>query len=201
MAKKNYQNTFVLLIISFVFISCEDDFSPKTSLAEKFVLFSAIEKNDKSISVNISKVYDVEAFNPNNFKIDPTIKNAVVKIYSRGDFIYLLEKNTANGICYTNRIGNSFLADGMDVSVKANLPGGSVLTAKTKIVKDIYPELSFPFFNGFTTEINHFLWGNTLKLSWNYNKSGHLFFTDLSVHYSEKVGTAEVFFEKKYPLN
>jgi len=188
---------FIVVLCVFAMLyfgACSEDFSPKTSLADEYVLNCVIEtnaenaKNEYMVSALISHVYDVNGFDPSVNKNDPAIEGAQVYItemgktyplnggkkympgYKYGDSVYL----------YTGRI-NAYHRD--SVSIFAKLKNGKILTAAARIPDDISIKLAYPFDNGFTSQIVRFLYGNGLIFNWDAANSGHLFFPRARISY------------------
>ncbi len=111
--------SFLLLVT--VFISCEENFSPKAEFEEEYILTCIIGAYSpyESISplVEIFHTYDVDGFDPGVNIIDPILSGAEVSLeYSNENYFYLGEDTLmyrVDDIVYwidSNRYGNPRIA-------------------------------------------------------------------------------------------
>ena len=69
-----------LLAVEFLFLSCEESFSPKAPFEEKLVVFSLLTAARDTQYVVVSRTYDVEGFDPLQNREAPEVAGADVRI-------------------------------------------------------------------------------------------------------------------------
>jgi hypothetical protein len=75
---------FCMIFISVITFSCDESFSPKTDFEKKYVLNCIIQAETGRQVATLSQTYDVEGFNPAENPVDPSVKNADIKIFYNG---------------------------------------------------------------------------------------------------------------------
>jgi len=187
--------------LSLLFVACNQVFEPKTTIAEKYVVFSCYDFQGYHYpSVKLSRVYDIDGYDVNNYKIEPVL-NAEVKIKSRGLERTLCENiNRQNDGSVYEDTSFSVILEGQKAYLTINLKNGKTISAEAAGLNSNFVTYSYPFFNGFTTQLNRFLWGSTLGFSWKSNQTRNLFFARLLVNYSVKKDTVETTYNKELPF-
>ncbi len=184
-----------LLILSLFSLSCQEDFNPKTDFKEQYVLNCYVDLDyDKyqntQVYATVSKLYNVDDFDPSQNKIDPTVSGAEIYLNYR-DFLYKLREDTnkavttkygTNQIYYTTTLQNIYPS--YNVSISAKTPDGKVLTAQTQLLEASQLSYSYNFRKDFTTKINRFLWGESFTISWAY-LDNRLFFPQLLIRWGK----------------
>ncbi len=183
----------VFIFLSLLSLSCQEDFSPKTDFKEQYVLSCYIDLDydqymNTQVYATVSKLYNVDGFDPSQNKIDPTVAGAEIYLNYR-DILYKLQQDTnktettkygTNQIYYTTTLRNIYA--NYNISVSAKMPDGTMLTAYTQLLEALQLNCSYDFRNNFTTKINKFLWGNALTLSW-ANYGNRLFCPEMTIEY------------------
>ncbi|MGE5499617.1 MAG: hypothetical protein ACM3Q2_16180 [Syntrophothermus sp.] len=203
----------LLLIIaaSFIFVSCEEDFSPKAPLENGYALVCIIKmKNSEtgiigSVEAIVRKVYNVDGFQPVKPDSSTFVRNVKLTFY-KGASAYPM---TDSGKTVINNKLKTFPLDkfvpviapsfsGNEACrIVAVLPDGKTLSADAVMLRDKRVEMSRTFNHGLTGKVNEFYWGKTLTISWGdpYN-SGHVFFPKLVINYTMD----SVNYSKEVPL-
>ncbi len=196
------QNIYLTLIfVSAVLLSsCEENFSPKTEVANRTFLFSVISADDTPYSstqfVVINKVYDVDGFDPSTNNTDPTITNAVVtlKIYNK-TYTLSLDSVAVNNAYLTKQY---FYAINAKVNsydtliVTARLADGKGLSSHTRAPKYLNFTYSYPFNHGFTTNLNQVIPVYAWTISWTNSDRQHLLFPKMQISYLQNVNGTSV---------
>ncbi|MCL5029546.1 MAG: DUF4249 domain-containing protein [Bacteroidetes bacterium] len=168
---------FSVTILSIFSLSCQEDFNPKTDFKEQYVLNCYIDLvydryMNTQIYATVSKLYNVDGFDPSQNKIDPSISGAEIYLNYR-DILYKLQEDTnktvitkygTNQIYYYANLQNIYPS--YNVSLTAKMPDGKVLTAQTQLLEAQQFTYSYDFRNDFTTKINRFYWGDAFTISW-----------------------------------
>lgn len=81
-----------LLVLFFLFYGCEDDFSPKGDEVEKYAVFAVLNADTNYQQIVVSKVYQVEGYDPYSHQDDPTVRTATVNIHFEGSEYNFLSK-------------------------------------------------------------------------------------------------------------
>ncbi len=168
---------FVLILLSLLSLSCQEDFNPKTDFKEQYVLNCYIDLDydrymNTQVYATVSKLYNVDGFDPSQNKIDPSVSGAEIYLNYR-DILYKLQEDTnktvvtkygTNQIYYYANLQNIYPS--YNVSLTAKMPDGKVLTAQTQLLEAQQFTYSYDFRNDFTTKINRFYWGDAFTISW-----------------------------------
>ncbi|HPN36980.1 MAG TPA: hypothetical protein PL041_01165 [Melioribacteraceae bacterium] len=193
----------VIFILIFVLLGCEENFSPKTEKKDAIFLYAFIKANDapppapavKQVVV-ITKVYDVEGFDPMINNVDPTIKNAVVTLTVSNRANNLTLDSVASD--YQNRRQQYFYSGYVGVQsydsiiIAAKLSNGKTLSGKTRTPKYLNFEFSYPYNHGFTTNLNQVIPVNSWTVTWFNNNPMHLLFPRLLIKYKQNLGSSTV---------
>jgi Domain of unknown function (DUF4249) len=88
---------FLLLFALVLFISCEENVSPKGELPEKYAVNFVLRGDTTLQTAYLSKLFDVEGFDPSTFSTDPAVSGATIYLkYSDSDTKYYLRDTTDN---------------------------------------------------------------------------------------------------------
>lgn len=197
---------FLLLLMPVLFLSCQEDFDPKTGIEEKYVLFGVFDAGYNPTylkEVHLSRVYNIDGYDLSNYSVAPVL-NAEVAVTSRGRVRYFCESQTrsSSGSVYVDTgFGNVWANPGDAIDIMVKLKNGKTLSAKTYALHWNYLDFSYLLDNGFTTQVNYFLWGKSFDVSWYNNKTSNLFFPSLSLFYSEVNDSSEVYYTKDIPTS
>jgi len=179
------------------FTACNEEFSPKTTVADAYVLNCVVETDGNNTyntctpTATISHVYDIDGYDPSSNTVDPAIKNAQVNLYIKGKAYKLegQESRSENAKYGDYSYTYSALAEAHNndtISIVAKLPNGKTLSAASRIPQDFGIELPYPYASGFTSQINRFLWGNSFVIKWkSTNSYAHLFFPSAQISYTK----------------
>jgi hypothetical protein len=190
--------TLVSLTINF--ISCEENFNAKAEFKEGYILYGIIASDDLHNSqrqeVYISRLYDVEGYDPSINTADPTVSGANVVIEYRNNFYTLIEaeKNRKDTSRYKNKLVYYYtnliapLPNNL-IAILAQTPDGKYLSSSTNIPDDMVFEYSYDFDRtGINPKINQFLWGDKWIINWSSYQADnrkHLFFPQLTIFYEK----------------
>jgi hypothetical protein len=194
-----------IVFFSLLSFSCKEDFSPKTDFKEKYVLNCYVDLDydrytNTQVYATVSKLYDVNGFNPSSNDIDPTVSGAEIYFNYR-DIIYQLKEDTnkavitkygTNQIYYSASLRNIY--PGYEVSVSAKMPDGTVLTAQTQLLNAIQFKYSYLYRKYFTTFINRFYFGDAFTITWG-KIDNRLFFPEMLIRYGIE-GKDKLYYEK-----
>ncbi len=139
--------TFVIAaIILFSIESCEENLSPKGELQQKYSVNHILRGDTTLQCAYLSRLYDVEGFDPNTLSEDPGVLGAGISIkYSDKETNYsfrdTIDYNNLNPRCNTPAkysFLKSFRPDyNREIELSINLPDGQKLTSKTKVPSKI----------------------------------------------------------------
>lgn len=182
---------------SFLFISCEENFSPKETFTERNILYCIIEIDQRLINfspkVFITKTYDTQGFYPpTDHGLPPSIAGAEVSMKLNNE-VFAFEQDTASQnsddlnapqIYYSLISKNGIPAKPLnELSLTAKLPDNTVLSAKTKIPKLLELTYSYDFNSGIHTMMDRWQWGNAWTIYWDVIE-GNLYYPRLTLNYS-----------------
>ncbi|MFH0735645.1 MAG: hypothetical protein V1773_14000 [bacterium] len=189
------------ICFSFLLISCEENFSPKTEIVEKQFLYGIITADDQTNPqkqyVVLSEIYDVEGYDPSTSQINHNIKDAVVtiKVNNRSsiltpDSITTNDPNKPKQYIYSADMKiNSYDS----IMISAVLPSGRVLSSRTRVPKYVNLTFSYPFNHGLTTNLNQVIPVYSWTIYWTNPERLHLLFPKLQIQYYQKINGIEVF--------
>lgn len=196
---KNLKIKILLLpILLFIAFGCDENFSPKTEKKDAIFIYSFLKANDtpppappiKQVVV-ITKIYDVDGFDPMLNTIDPTIKDATVTI-TVGNSPYICKLDSV-ATDYQNRKQQYFYSAYLSIQsydsliVTAKLSNGKTLTGKTRTPKYLNFEFSYPYPHGFTANLNQVIPVYSWTISWNNNNPMHLLFPRMLIKYQQNI--------------
>lgn len=204
---------FTVISFSFFFISCEENFSPKTDYSEKYILYAVFEANGLGNAtlqdVVISRTYDVNGYNPKTNTVDPNDTNAVVSIFIKDkEYPFALDSARRSD---TTRYHNKFyyyklqdrslvLNSNTNITITAKLPNGKVLTSNSTVPANLSFEYSYDYSRGFTADLSTFIVGDNWDISWEMVETGHLYTPKLTVYYKIVTDSNEIYKTVDIPI-
>lgn len=190
----------IIILFSLAGFACDESFSPKAPFEEKYVMYCVIEtsnippNNPPSYYAILSKLYDVNGFDPYQNHTDPVILNAVLSMERKTD-LFAFEQDTAKRsdtsryntpLFYYKTKTGVLLKYGDKLYLKAVLPNGKVLRAESVVPYDLPLEFSYDFqTTGLTTKINQFAAGTEWEIYWDEVENGHLYFPKFIIYYEK----------------
>lgn len=167
---------FISVILLFLTISCEENISPKGETPQKYSVNLILRGDTTFQTAYISRLYDVEGFDPYIKKDDPAVTGASVSIkYTDSNKRYFFRDTVDNDNLNSRYstparyyyIKNFRPAYGKEIELNIILPEGQQLSSKTKISEGIYfdeiktlPYIPGPFVDRDTVYIN-VVWENS----------------------------------------
>jgi hypothetical protein len=183
--------------ISLITLSCEEDFNPKADFKQKYILWSIINSDYRYMETRqyavLSKLYDVDGYDPSVNNEDPVLTGADVRLYA-DDFEYIFRQDTTRRrdttryntpFIYYSTASPVKLKFGSKLRITAKLPGGEVLRSETTLPVNYGFEFSHQFENGISTLRRDE--ENKWTIWWQSDKS-HLFFPRLRLNYTKREG-------------
>ncbi|MCX6175472.1 MAG: DUF4249 family protein [Ignavibacteriales bacterium] len=166
----------VILALTGLSISCEETFSPKGELQNKYSINLILRSDTTFQTAYISKAYDVQGFDPQKLTTDPAVDGAVISLkYSDSPKQYFFRDTVDNGNINTRfntpakyyYIKNFRPVYGKQIELNVALPDGQKLLSVTNVPEGIYfdeaktlPFLPGPFIGNDTVYIN-VVWKNS----------------------------------------
>lgn len=188
------------VFLSLLSFSCEEDFNAKADFVKKYVLWcvvSADAKYDNKVQYAIvSKLYNVDGFDPYTNKTDPVLSGAEIRLYSDQNE-YVMTEDTSRRRD-TTRYPAQFIyyrtepvkiRIGSILKIKATLPTGEILTSETKYPQNEGLTFSNTFYRGFSTIKRDTL--DTWTVWWKSNIN-HLFFPKLTIQWTKEIGDSVI---------
>jgi hypothetical protein len=178
---------FILLSLVSIILSysCEDSLNPYGEFKEKYVL-NCVMRADTNFQVSyLTKNYVTPDFNPYSNTNDPTIKNAVIKIWNGEDDVAILRDSTITrqagdnyktpySVYYTN---NFQPKPNSKVEIEALLPNGKRLSSSSSVPSPVT-------FNVIKTDTLIPTPGqNFVRFVWNTNRKDPVFVARLGIYY------------------
>lgn len=185
---KRLNSLLLVIIISFLFISCEEDFNPYGDYVERFA-FTCILKNDQQYqSATLFRSYRPDGFDPSTYTEDPFVAGADIRVwYNDSVFVF---RDTSVARIDTSRYKTPFryyynekfsVGSKKSVELEVLLPNGKRLRSSTvspgQVNFDddsdvIIPSGTKPFVQFFWNELqegNSFLPKMTIRYKQNVN--------------------------------
>jgi hypothetical protein len=140
----------ICIPISFIFISCEEDFDPKTDFKPKYIVSCVLRGDTTYQTLTLSKSYTVDGFDPyQNFE-DPSLFDADIRLWQEDSVYFFRDSsiersdpsryNTPQSFYY---IDNFKPAENIPVELRVITSNGKVLWGSTKLpVKITWDALS-----------------------------------------------------------
>lgn len=194
---------FILLLLPILFISCDENFSPKGEYEERFALFAIMRADTNLQVVTVSHSYDVEGLDPFTNKEDPFISNSFVRIWKNKDEVFVLKDSTterkvlqryANDAkyYYTDEL---IPATSDKIEIEALLPNGRRLKAQTDI-----PDLVSPDYSKLDRTIPE-RGKNTIEIAWLPNEPNIIYVPQIEIIYKKRENGTTTLHHKRVPLN
>ena len=134
--------SYLIIVCLITTLSCDENLSPKGELQQKYSVNLILRGDTTFQSAYLSRLYDVEGFDPNTLSEDPAVTGAGISIkYSDiGTSFYFrdtLDNNNLNPR-YNSPSKYSYLksfrpAYNSEIELNVALPGGQKLTSKTRV--------------------------------------------------------------------
>lgn len=194
-----------LMLISFFNLSCDEDFSPKTTYREKYILNCIINASTGVTTqiATLSKTYNIEGYNPYNNKTDPALVGADIKLFYKGVAYSfrdsaMVRKDTSR---YSSPksfyvLNSPKFKAGDSVKIVAKLNNGVVLSSAIKLPPTFYFKPVIYYID--PTEATAL--GNKWGLSWENNDFSLLFSPRFTLNYIKRVNGMEYAFKKEIPI-
>ncbi len=192
------------LIISF-FISCEENFSPKTDFKEEYILYSVINGDTTFQTAILMKNYNVEGFDPYTNSTDPQITGAKIKIYYKDQIIELRDTSVADAHQWRyDTPFNFYYTDNFqpdeneEIRIEAELPNGDKISAVTVTPESKRVQFVFGSDRDVPTD------DGTIDIHWQLidaSSLGQIYLPQMKIIYFTDVDGIETRFEKDVPLD
>ena len=190
-----------LVVLSFLAISCEDNFNPFGDYKERYVLTCLLDGTTNYQVATLSKSYFTGSFNPYDNTTDPSIENAEIRI-SISDSVYWLRDSTVLRLdtlryndsfkfYYTNKVTPT---PGKTVEIEALLPSGRRLRSSTVTPNNISFSNQNP---NVIPPVNQ----NFLTLSWQSQSTYTFYDIRILVTYFKKENGVNVRYESRNSYN
>lgn len=188
---KNILNFISVVILTIFVCSCDEDFSPKSDYQEQYVL-TCILRGDSSTQVaTLSKLYEVDGYDPSTNTTDPAVLGASIHILS-GQKYYIMRDSTIprTGTSRYNTPIHFYYVDSLkpqlneEFLIYAFLPSGKMLSSSAKTV-----ESTKFYFLGSTATIpvtsNDYVFVKYYTISGQTNFTNTYFMPRLDIEYSK----------------
>lgn len=86
----------IILLVSFLFVSCEENFSPKRELESQYALSSVIRGDTALQVVSLYSNYNVEGFDPSVYDENAFYKNADIRLWYQDTVYVFKDSSVAN---------------------------------------------------------------------------------------------------------
>lgn len=199
----------LLLAATLLSTSCDENVSPKGELPEDYVVNLIIRTDTTFQTATVTRVYDVDGFDPLELKTDPSVTGAKISLKYSDSNIEYFYRDTVDYNKLNSRFGtpsryyylkNLPIHYGKEIEMKALLSGGKLIKAKTKIPEKFVftsegttPFIPGPLVGRDTSNIS-VAWNNA---STDFVKMGK---ATLVYFYKEQDGS-KTRYEKKVPMN
>lgn len=183
---------FVSAMLLFSLNSCEENISPKGPFTEKYILFCLLNTDTTFQTAYVSRSFDPGTNNPADYKTDPALEGAVIKLTVNNNEFYTFQEGISertDTTLYKTPVKYYYLnnfkpKDGDKIEITATLQNGTILksTATT-------PPYTLLYCGAFgTITYNPSVVGN-LIMSWrfvgDYYVDNFFFTTRLNLVYSK----------------
>ncbi|RJP66546.1 MAG: DUF4249 family protein [Ignavibacteriales bacterium] len=130
----------ILFFSSMAFISCDITLDPKTEFKDRFILYLIMRADTNYHIARVFHNYNVNGLDPNTNKVDPAIKDAVIKIWGNNSvnifkdtLISRDDTSRYNDPVYFYYLDNYKPVQEESLKVTAYLDNGVVLQARSKV--------------------------------------------------------------------
>ena len=199
----------LIFINVLLFYSCDENVSPKGELPDDYVINLIIRTDTSFQSATVTRVYDVDGFDPLELKADPSVSGARISLKYSDSNIEYFYRDTIDNSKLNSRFGipskyyylkNLPILYGKEIEMKAVIPGGKVISAKTKI-----PEKFVITSEGTTPFIPGPLIGRdtaNISVAWNNAATDYVKMGKATlVYFYKEVDGSKTRYEKKVPMN
>ncbi len=192
-----------VVIVTILFNSCEENFSPKTDFREKYILYSIINADSSIQTAVLQRSYDVQGFDPYTNTTDPAIRGADIRIRQGDNVVFM--RDTSIDRSDTSRYKtplrfyytDEFFNNGIDsLEIIATLPTGKRLYAITNLPTGIeFDTSSNRILPPDDDDLFSFYWIGSTSTSWYlpkfeffYKKNGIRFAKEVPIKYNFENG-------------
>ncbi|MGE5680067.1 MAG: hypothetical protein ACM34K_04225, partial [Bacillota bacterium] len=181
---------------SFLFFltSCEEDFTPKAQFRQYYVLNCAIGVEDPAnpyaplheIKAVVNKTYDQDGFIPtgSGFQLVRDVNLSIIKKSEQFYFTDTLKtKEGFSLLDYYTPVKSPKLFPLDKIRISAVMPDGVTVSAESTVPLMLSLEFAYEFVHGITPNVNQFLAGKGVTVTWENNYSDHLLFPEMSIPY------------------
>jgi hypothetical protein len=203
----------VAVVLALGATGCDDGFSPKGTIADEPILYCVFQVDATGeyyeITATLTRVYDVEGFDPTTNTVDPTIGRATMSLFNASQW-YSLEETLVPrpsgspypGCCQiVYRNSKVYVRTRDSLRLEAQLADGRVLSAST-VVPVFKPVTTFPLYpRGVTTQLPSLYYGSSWILNWeDYRHEDHLFFPTMQLIYEKTTPSGTEYYSRDVPL-
>lgn len=185
---------------SFLALSCEEDFNPKGEVTDKYILNCIIRGDTTVQTAFLSKNYAVDGYDPLTNKADPSVRNAVIKVWE-GDSVYIFKEGTftrsdssrygSTGYCYNTKYSPNV---NKTIEIEAVLPNGKKLKGSSKVPSKIFINYSL------TDTLCPPAGKNNVFTAWISDETSVMFLPLFKIIYFKNVNGTDVRYEKPIPI-
>jgi hypothetical protein len=199
----------LIFISVLLFYSCDENVSPKGELPDEYVINLIIRTDTSFQTATVTRVYDVDGFDPLELKTDPSVSGAKISLKYSDSNIEYFYRDTVDNSKLNSRFGvpskyyylkNLPIVYGKEIEMKAVIPGGKVISAKTKI-----PEKFVITSEGTTPFIPGPLIGRdtaNISVAWNNAATDYVKMGKATlVYFYKEVDGSKTRYEKKVPMS
>jgi hypothetical protein len=191
---------YIIIFISFISFSCQEDFNPYGEFKEKYILNCILRGDSTFQTAALSKSYDPANFNPDLITEDVSIKGADIRILI-GDSVYIFKDSSTVRIdtaryktpfrFYFNK--NMELIPNKNMEVEALLPNGRRIRASSKTPPMIQ-------FDQRSANVICDQSPSFLQFIWNISFSGQYFSPRMLITYTRNVNGINKKMIKEVPI-
>ena len=192
---------FFIIAAAIFFVSCEDNLNPTGDYRESYTV-NCVLRCDTSVQfVTITKAYQIEGTNPLDYKDDPFIKGAEVKIYYDDKVVLFNDTSIARTDTsrYNGRLNYYYAKnfkpeENKEYEIDVLLPNGRRLSSKTKtptILEFIKQTSSLLITNEPIEQLSYY---------WKIMSNDVVYVPRLTFYYYKTVDGVKTKFKKQIPL-
>jgi hypothetical protein len=190
-----------VLFVAILFLGCDDNLNPNGEYRESYTV-NAILRCDTTVQfVTVSKAYQIEGNNPLEYKNDPYIKDAVVKIYYDDKVVIFKDTSIARSDSsrYTTPLHYYYAKnfrpeENKEYEIDVLLPNGRRLSSKTKTpttLEFIKQTSSLLITNDPILQLSYF---------WKITNNDVVYVPRLTFYYYKTVNGIKTKYKKQIPL-
>jgi hypothetical protein len=216
------RSVLAIIVICFIIVSCEENFSPKEEFNEQYIASCIVGLADGQGSFNarvhLSKSYDVDGILAELNEVDPTVADANVKLSFPNVVDYTLRNDTSiyyhpfipDSILWAdyNRYGNPFITYAeYDIPIRystmlleVELTNGKKLSASTQIPRGVFIDFNYDYPHGFTTDVPTFKYGSYWEIIFDA-KEFNMYFTSLMLSYKVEAAGETIHKSVEIPIS